>query len=141
MSTTTEAFLTELESVRKKLQLKPIRSDHEGLSVVQLPEGVYGYSVSGATLEAPVFTDRIFQSFEYHKLIGGAIHILGFATPAEAAALNAEKEPVDFKLYPEPFGESNTLCVVDLARVVRQRAPSRTDGNFMALQTNPSIRG
>lgn len=139
MSIPAVAFLAELESARKKFHVKPIRAEHEGLSVAQLPEGVYGYSVSSPTLEAPLFIGRIFQSFEYHKLVGGSIQILGFATPAEVAALDAEKEPVDFKLYPEPFGDSTALCVVDLSRVVRSKAPSRTDGNFMALQTNPRM--
>ncbi|HZO54311.1 MAG TPA: hypothetical protein VFB63_16480 [Bryobacteraceae bacterium] len=137
MSTPAVDFLAELESARKKFHVKPLQASHEGLSVAQLPEGVYGYSVSAPTLEAPLFIERIFQSFEYHKLAGGAIQILGFATAAEVATLNAEKEPVDFKLYPEPFGESNVLCVMDLSRVVRSKAPSRTDGNYMTLQTNP----
>jgi len=137
MSTPAVAFLSELESARAKFHVKPIQSAHEGLSVAQLPEGVYGYSVSAPTLEAPLFISRIFQSFEYHKLAGGAIQILGFATAAEVATLNAEREPLDFKLYPEPFDESNVLCIVDLSRVVRSKAPSRTDGNFMTLQTNP----
>ena len=137
MSTPAVAFLSELESVRNKFHVKPMQVDHEGLSVAQLPEGVYGYSVSTPTLEAPLFIERIFQSFEYHKLPGGTIQVVGFATAAEAAAVDEAKEPVDFKLYPEPFESSNVICVVDLARVVRSKAPSRTDGNFMALQTNP----
>ncbi|MCC6292638.1 MAG: hypothetical protein IT164_08335 [Bryobacterales bacterium] len=137
MSTPAVAFLAELESARKRFQLKPVHSDHEGLSLAQLPEGVYGYTVSSPTLDSPLFAERIFQSFECHKLSGGAVQIVGFAKPAEVDALSAGKEPVDFKLYPEPFGESSALCIVNMARIVSGKAPSRTDGNFMTLQTNP----
>ena len=139
MSTPAVAFLAELESARKRFQLKPVHADHEGLSLAQLPEGVYGYTVSSPTLDSPLFAARISQSFECHKLPGGTVQIVGFAKPAEVAALNAAKEAVDFKLYPEPFGESSVLCVVDMSRIVSGKAPSRTDGNFMTLQTNPRV--
>lgn len=141
MSTPAAAnFELEMEALRTRFQLKRMAIEHEGLAVAQLPPGIFGYGLANPNLEAPLFATRVHQAFEYHKRGDSSIHILGFATAAEAETLEADAEPVDFKLYPEPHGESNRLCAVPLARIRRAKAPSRTDGNFIAMNVDPSAR-
>jgi hypothetical protein len=130
----------EMEALRTRLNLQRVTPELEGLSLAQMPDGVYGYSFSSASVESPLFSARQFQSFEWHKLHDGTLQVLGFAKPDEAAALIADQEPVDFNLYPDPHGASNQLVCVPLNRVRRQKPPSRSDGNFMALHVDPSAR-
>jgi hypothetical protein len=130
----------EIEALRTRNNLQRITPELEGMSLAQLPEGVYGYSFSSATPESPLFSNRQFQSFEWHKLHDGTVQVLGFAKPEEAAALNAGEEPVDFNLYPDPHEASNQLVCVPLNRIRRSRPPSRSDGNYIAVNVEPSSR-
>ena len=141
MSTPAAAnFELEFEALRTRFSLKRMSEDHEGLAVAQLPPGIFGYGLANPTLEAPLFAKRVHQAFEYHKRADSSIHVLGYGTPAEAAALEADAEPIDFKLYPEPHGDSNKMCAVPMSRIRRAKAPSRTDGNFIAMNVDPSSR-
>ena len=133
-------FELEMEALRTRFNLKRMSSEHEGLSVAQLPGGIFGYGLANPNLETPLFAGRVHQAFEYHKRDDSSIHLLGYGTSAEAAALEADAEPVDFKLYPEPHGESAKLCVLPLSRIRRAKAPSRADGNFIAMNVDPSSR-
>ena len=105
------------------------------MPISALPEGVFGYSYSQPSDEMPLFSKRQYQCFEWHKRHGGAIFVLGFVKPQEAATLNAGTEPVDLNLYPEPHGEATALVVMEGRRIRKAKAPSRSDGNYMVLQT------
>jgi len=128
-------FEPQLEAARQQLKLTRVTDELEGMPISALPDGVYGYSYSQPSDEMPLFAKRQYQCFEWHKRADGTIVVLGFAKPEEAAAFQAGKEPVDFNLYPEPFGEATTLVNVEGRRIRRAKAPSRSDGNYMFLQT------
>jgi hypothetical protein len=130
----------EIEAIRTRNHLQRVTPELEGLSLAQMPDGIYGYSFSSASAESPLFSTRQFQSFEWHKLQDGTIQVLGFAKPEEAAAVNADREPVDFNLYPDPHGPSNQLVCVPLSRIRRAKPPSRSEGNYLALNVDPTAR-
>jgi hypothetical protein len=130
-----------MEALRTRNNLQRVTPELEGMSLSQMPDGVYGFSFSSAAPESPLFGSRQFQSFEWHKLHNGSIQVLGFARPEEAAAVNADQEPVDFNLYPDPHGPSSQLVCVPLNRIRRSKPPSRSDGNYIALNVDPSSRG
>ena len=128
-------FETQLEGIRQKERLTRITDELEGMPISALPEGVYGYSYSQPSDEMPLFSKRQYQCFEWHKRADGGIYVVGFARPADAATLEGKHEPVDFNLYPEPFGEAVTPVMVEGRRIRKAKAPSRSDGNYMFLQT------
>jgi hypothetical protein len=128
-------FEAQLEGIRQSLRLTRVTDELEGMPISALPDGVYGYSYSQPSDEMPLFSKRQYQCYEWHKRADGGICVLGFAKPADAVMIEAKSEPVDFNLYPEPFGEAVTLVAVEGRRIRKAKAPSRSDGNYMFLQT------
>ena len=128
-------FEEQLEGSRQSLRLTRVTDELEGMPISALPDGVYGYSYSQPSDEMPLFSKRQYQCYEWHKRADGGIFVLGFAKPADAALIEAKSEPVDLNLYPEPYGEAVTLVALEGRRIRKAKAPSRSDGNYMFLQT------
>jgi hypothetical protein len=128
-------FEAQLEGTRQSLRLTRVTDELEGMPISALPDGVFGFSYSQPSDEMPLFSKRQYQCYEWHKRADGGIYVLGFAKPADAALIEAKSEPVDFNLYPEPYGEAVTLVVLEGRRIRKAKAPSRSDGNYMFLQT------
>jgi hypothetical protein len=140
MATTSSAlaqFDAQLETIRREQKLTRVTDELEGMPISALPDGVYGYSYSQPADEMPLFAARQFQCFEWQKRTDGTIVVIGFAKPDEAAALLAAKEPVDFNLFPEPFEAATALVILEGRRIRKAKAPSRSNGNYMALHTEP----
>jgi hypothetical protein len=131
-------FENQLENIRTEERLARVTDELEGMPIAALPDGVYGFSFSQPSDEMPLFAKRHFQCFEWQKRHDGTIFVLGFATANEAAALAAGVEPVDFNLFPEPHESSATLVVLRGSLIRRAKAPSRSDGNYMHLNTEPA---
>lgn len=132
-STLTAAIDQEIEKLRTGRRLTRVTDELEGVSLAGLPDNVYGYTLSPVNESTPLFSKRVFQSFEIHKLNEGAVHILGFVTSVEASQIQAGATDIDIKLFPEPRDASNVFVEVPLDRVSRCKAPSRSDGNFMLI--------
>jgi hypothetical protein len=128
-------FEAQLEGVRQSERLTRITDELEGMPISALPDGVYGFSYSQPADEMPLFSKRQYQCFEWQKRADGTIIVVGFAKAADAAILAGKQDPADFNLYPEPFGEATTLVMVEGRRIRKAKAPSRSDGNYMFLQT------
>jgi len=128
-------FEAQLEATRLQERLARVTDELEGMPISALPEGVYGFSYSQPSDEMPLFAKRQYQCFEWHKRHDGTIFVIGFAKPADATAVAGNAEPVDFNLYPEPYGDATDLVSLDGSRVRRAKAPSRSDGNYMFVQT------
>jgi hypothetical protein len=123
----------ERQSVRVRNGVEPVSIGDEGSPLAGLPDNIYGYTYSPLNESTPLFTERTYQSFEVHKLTEGIVHVLGYLTPADAAAVEGNREPVDVRLYPEPYGEATRLTEVSLERILRAKPVTRIDGNAMAL--------
>jgi hypothetical protein len=127
----------EMEAIRKRHNLARVTPELEGMPIAQLPEGVYGYSFSQPSDEMPLFAERNYQCFEWHKLPDGVIQVAGYAKPQEAETVAKGQEPIDFNLYPEPHGEAQILLTVIGTRIRSAKPPSRTNGNYIFLQVDP----
>jgi hypothetical protein len=123
----------ERQAVRARNSVIPISVENEGSALAGLPDNIYGYTHSPVNESTPLFVQRTFQSFEIHKLAEGIVHVLGYLTPADAQLATDNREPVDVKLYPEPFGEATRLTEVSLERIIRAKPLSRMDGNYMPV--------
>ena len=124
----------QIELVRVRNSVTPIKQEDEGAPLGQLPDSIYGFTYSPVNEATPLYANRTLQSFEVHKLTNGVVHVLGFLEPAEAAKLAAAVEDIDVNLYPEITGKSSTLVEVPLERIMRARPLSRSDGNYMPLK-------
>jgi len=128
----------ELEALRQTNALKLITADQEGISLSALPNGIYGYTYSPAGEETPLFTQKTFQCYEIHKLHDGSVRLIGYVTPSEHQQIEAGIDPLEFNLYPAPYGESSRIIAIPLARLARAKAPSRSDGNYTRIDINPA---
>jgi hypothetical protein len=139
---TTETHQTaadsELEVLRAIHQVSLVDEQREGTDIARLPVGVYGFSYTPHQ-ESPLFQKRAFGSFEVHKLTDGSVHLVGYTTETEAAQLSSHNECVSLKLYPQPRNESKRLVSIPRSRIVSFKGPSRSDGNFLALDLERGV--
>ena len=120
----------DINNIRTLHSVRELAGNEEGSPIDRLPNGVYGFTYSPGQDEMPVFANKSYHCFEIHKLGDGSRHIVGYVTPAEAAALKARTIGTEASLYPDPFGQSNELVTVDLSRTLpARRTPAREDGN------------
>jgi hypothetical protein len=123
----------EFEAVRSRNGVKPVEIADEGAPLAGLPDSIYGYTYSPLNESTPLFQQRSYQAFEVHKLTEGIVHILGYVSPNDAVQMGANSQPVEIKLYPEPYGDAKKLVEVSLERIVRAKPVARSDGNYMPL--------
>ena len=126
-----------IESVRVENRVAPVGAELEGTALAALPEHLYGFTYSPLNASTPLFRTRTLGSFEVHKLGGGVVHLLGFLKAEDASTFDDGVRESDINLYPEPWGEATTLVEVPLARIVRAKPLSRSDGNYMPLHLEP----
>ncbi len=122
----------EMEALRAKHRVGTIAEKDEGASVDHLPDGIFGFSCAPHQ-ESPLFRKRVFQSFEVHKLAGGEVFFIGFASENDAAALSEKSEPAEISLYPEPWSDAAKVIAVPRSRVTRAKGPFRESGNAIRL--------
>jgi hypothetical protein len=121
------------EQLRTQHHLRPVGGQEEGAPVHSLPAGVYGFSYAPAT-ETPLFARKSYHSFEVHKRGDGSAHMLAFVTKSEAERLAEHGDDLEVTVYPDPYGESDTLVTVPFERILTSLyKPVRRDGNAVPL--------
>lgn len=124
---------TDREQLRAERKLRLIASSEEGLSIDMTPDGVYGFTYSPGTEGVPLYLNHTFQSFEVHKLFNGSLHLIGYMTPADAAAFETSRDNAELKLYPEPFNDAQKFVSVPQERVLKAKSVSREQGNSLPI--------
>jgi hypothetical protein len=127
----------ELEALRAINQVRLVELNEVGVPIEKQTAGVYGFT-HAPVREIPLFREKRFRGFEVHKLPNGEVHIVGFVTQAEAAALSSATGDFVLNLYPDPWEESAQAVSVPLSRVFETRGPSRGPGNVLTLKVAPS---
>lgn len=125
------------EKLRAERKLRLIEKSEAGSGYEFVPDGVYGFTYSPGSDGVPVFVQHTFQCFEVHKLGDSTFHFIGYMTEDDANALNAATEPVDLKLYPEPYEKAQRFVSVPKDRIFRTRPSSRDNGNFFPFTILP----
>ena len=123
----------QFAAVRTRNGVQPLAVADEGAPLAGLPDNIVGYTYSPVNESTPLYVQRTFQSFEVHKLTEGVVHVLGCLTPQDSELLQKSPEPVDIRLYPEPYGDAKVLVEISLERIIRAKPISRIDGNYMPL--------
>jgi hypothetical protein len=127
----------QADALRARNKVRLVEDKEEGLGVDHLPNGVYGFSYAPQQ-GTPLFGQKMFRNFEVHKLADGAVHIVGFVTEKEYTQLSLSNDPIELKLYPDPYEESVKAASVPIDRVTKHAEPSRDNGNFLKLQISPA---
>jgi hypothetical protein len=130
MSTAPTVSLTR-EQLRSQTGVQLVKAENEGFALHKQPGGTYGFT--GAPLEAacPVFARQSFQSFEVMKRPDGTQWLVCYVTPEHEALIASDREPIDVRVYPEPFEKATLLVPVQFDRFIKKKQPSRIDGNYI----------
>jgi hypothetical protein len=126
------------ETLRVRHQVRLVKPEEEGTPLFRLPQGVYGFTYSPASHEAGLFSKRPYLCFELHRLTNEDSRLVGFATSAQAAALE-KGESMDLNVFPEPYGDATEPVVVPLGRIGRAKPLARSEGNKLTLWLRPAV--
>ena len=127
---TATAATAELEQLRSERSLRALTADEEGTDIYRLPDGVFGFTYAPGLKEVPVFSKRHYGGFEVHRQPGGKIHLVGFVTVDEKAAISSSKRAVQVVIFPASWEQSTELVsVVDARLQPAKKAVAREDGN------------
>src|SRR5262245_8955519 len=109
------------EALRTTHQVRIVSPAEEGTGVNALPGGVYGFTYSPGLLNAPLFAERRFRSYETHKLSNGDLYIIGFADVETAAAIASSGTEQTIQVQPEPDEQVNVLVKIPYSRIRQHR--------------------
>lgn len=109
------------EALREAHQVRLVTEAEEGTGVNVLPGGVYGFTYSPGLANAPLFSVRRYRSYEIHKLPGGDVFVIGFATPDVARALSTAAQEMTVRIQPQEADGSATLVTIPYSRIRQHR--------------------
>ena len=130
---------TAREALRREHGVRLVTANEQGIAAEQLPDGVYGFTSSPA-LASPLFATRQYRNFEIHRLPNGGTSVVGFLTPADAAALTraSSPAPVSITVHPDMEGDATVILSLPYDRIVQHRQYSIRNAAAIALQVGPS---
>jgi hypothetical protein len=115
--------------LRTSRNLRALENDEAGSAIPALPAGIYGFTYSPNFEQTPLFQNKSFQSFEFHKLADGSVELVGFMTSSDAQRLRSGDANVEVRLYPDPWQDAQELVTVPMDRITRStRRPARENG-------------
>ena len=115
--------------LRSQRNLRELESAEEGFAIPALPAGIYGFTYSPNFEATPLFSNKRYQSFEFHKLADGAVELIGYLTPAEAGQVNGSQAELEVHLYPDAWKDADQLVSLPLGRLFRSKQrPDRENG-------------
>lgn len=121
--------------LRSQRNLRTLETAEEGFAIPALPAGIYGFTYSPNFEETPLFANKRFQTFEFHKLADSSAELVGYVTAAEAAQLSAGQSGIEVNLYPDPWKDADQLVSLPLARIARtKQRPARENGCAYTLR-------
>jgi len=115
--------------LRTSRNLRALENDEAGSAIPALPAGIYGFTYSPNFEQTPLFQNKSFQAFEFHKLADCSVELVGFMTASDAQRLRSGEGNVEVKLYPDPWQDAQELVTVPMDRLARSaRRPARENG-------------
>jgi hypothetical protein len=129
-STPASGSLTR-EALRSEHNLRPLAPEEEGVALEKQMPGVYGFTYAPDQPAPPLFSRHSYHSFEMHKDADGTGYLVGFVTPNEASQVGRAESGARIRMFPDPFGDSQTLIRVQVRAFVPPKRMPREDGNPM----------
>ena len=126
----TQTDTPDQELLRLAHQVRIVSDAEEGTGVNALPGGVFGFTYSPGLPNAPLFAVRRYRTYETHKLPGGDVFVIGFATPEVSREMSTAGQEMTLQIHPMPEGEYQTLVTIPYSRIKhhRQYAAPNQDG-------------
>jgi hypothetical protein len=109
------------EALRASHGVRPVAPAEEGFGVDALPNGVYGFTYSPGLPNAPLFATRRYRSYEIHKLPGGDVYLIGFATRDVALQIASSGGDQTVVVEPDPDEEASALVKIPYSRIRHHR--------------------
>ncbi len=126
------------ESLRAAHGVRLVTGAEEGSGDNALPGGTYGFTYSPGLPNAPLFAVRRYRSYEIHKLPGGDIYIVGFATPDAARELSTTVEEMSAQIHPQPEAGFDTLVTIPYSRIRRHRQYAAPNQDGFSVTVRPA---
>ena len=134
--------MTTPEGARRALRLahrvRLVEPAEEGSAAADLPRGVYGFTGS-AGLAAPLFAARRYRNFEIHHLHDGAVAIIAFVTPTDAARLRAADSSLELTVYPDAEEPATEAVAIAYSRIAQHRQYSVRNTPGLLLHVAPEL--
>ncbi|MEO8025899.1 MAG: hypothetical protein ABI823_05480 [Bryobacteraceae bacterium] len=130
MSTSSTA--TTAEGLRDQHGVQLVSGDQEGEAIHRLPSGVYGFTFSPFSREAPLFSRNSFLSFELHR-VGEDTLILGYVDEATAGKIEKSDDVVDIDVFPVAKEQSSKLVAIPHSRISSAKPPDRLQSNRLRV--------
>ena len=129
----------KIEAFRASHQVKLVEGGQEGTAITSVPNGTYGHTYSpNPEAGTPVFRRKAYRSFEVHRDGSGAIHYIGYVSPAEADKVESGADYVELSLFPDPMESANVPISVPYSRIINKNlSPLRIEGNPLPLKIGP----
>ena len=127
----------QFEELRSKNRVRLVTDDQSGSGIDRLPGGVYGFTYSPAETNFPLFKERAMRSYEAHKLADGTAMLLGFVAQGDSLKMEAGRESVTVRLFPEPQEEAEVLVSIAMVRVLSHVEHSQRGGKGLELEVGP----
>jgi hypothetical protein len=115
-----------------------VDGDEIGEILKYLKGGVYGFTYTPSTLDAGLFPNATYQSFEVHKLGDNSIKLVAFVSPEMAKKIETATETVEIEFYPEPYGKATEALVLAYEEVNHAKPPARGEGNHVKAFLQPA---
>lgn len=128
--------IADREALRQRHGVRLVQSSEEGSSILDLPDGVYGYTFAPA-IAAPLFASFRYRAFEMHRHAGEAL-IIGFLSASDAERVRTAAEAVDVILQHDRTDTADTLVAIPYKRIVRHRQYSAHNTVGLELKVGPA---
>lgn len=129
MSTSLPASSVTRETLRSDRNLRPLELEEEGTALDKQAAGVYGFTYGPDQPAPPLFSRHSYHSFEVHKDADGTGYLVGFVTSKEAGQVEAGESGARIRMFPDAFGEAQSLIRVQVSAIVPPKRMPREDGN------------
>jgi len=115
--------LPEREELRRAHKVRLVTEEEDGTGVDRLPDGVYGFTYSAGTHDAPLFQKSGYHAFEIHKDPGGEVWLIGWVSEGDARMIR-ESEGGTVHLRPAPQDSATISAALPMSRVARVKEHS-----------------
>jgi hypothetical protein len=124
--------------LRAAHQVRLVTPTEEGNGVDRLPGGVYGFTYSPGLPSAPLFAVRRYRCYETHKLPGGDVFVVGYATRDMAQQLSTSPAEMTLQVRPVAEDEHDTLVTIPYSRVHHHRQQAAPNQQAFTVTVRPA---
>lgn len=128
----------EREALRRRHGVRLVQKEEEGEVIKYAKGGIYGFTYAPQTLDAGLFSNQSYLSFEMHKLGDNSVRLLAAVTPEMKKKIETADSLVEIEFFPEPYSKATELIVLAYETLRHPKPPSRDEGNKVKAFYQPA---